>query len=303
LFGMPLTPSIEAKFRLGYKGGEDYWLSYAAVKELHINFFPDLEINKLGGGIGYNFPSSVFVNGTALTAPPSPNMDNKYVYTGEFTLRSTDGFGISVNGFLSLDGNIVKMDFVHTKILGIEDVLQGYFECDLAATTLTGLVWTPKPLEALSGALSINAPKGSSGLYFGKDKWEIYLGTKTQPLTGKMYFLNMGAYYQIGSKVGYLVGGSVSLNVGGCLVLASLELEQSASAELHIFPTIPPSMTVNVSGYISFGGCLACFKPCEDFGMGIALSGAFPPPSLGGCLSLDFGVETVEPCLNLKDFH
>jgi hypothetical protein len=297
LFGMPIVPSIQAIFRLGYSKGEDYWLSYASADHLKIPLY-GLIITKLGGGMGYNFPSAVFVNKTALTATPS--MDGTHVYAGEFGLSSADGFGISVDGILTMTPSPfeVRMDFVNTNILGIKDILKGYFK--YAGSSLDGQVWTPQPLEVIPG-LSINVPQGSSGLHFGTDKWQIDMGTASKPLQGKVFFLNANAYYQIGYPIGYKVGGSVALNVNQCLIVASVDLHASAGAELHISPGIPPHITASVNGNIGFGGCLACAAPCAGFDMGIELKGGFPPPELGGCLSLDFGVKEVKPCLSLSD--
>ncbi|MFZ3138076.1 MAG: hypothetical protein WA126_11880 [Thermodesulfovibrionales bacterium] len=299
LFGMPIVPSIHAIFRLGYSNGDDYWLSYASAPNLSIPLY-GLIIKKLGGGMGYNFPSAVFVNKTALTATPS--MDGTHVYAGEFGLSSADGFGISVDGILTMKPSPfeVRMDFVNTNILGIKDILKGYFK--YAGSSLDGLVWTPQPLEVIPG-LSINVPQGSSGLHFGTDKWQIDMGTASNPLHGKVFFLNANAYYQIGYPIGYKVGGSVALNVKSCLILASVDLHASAGADLHIKPGIPPHITASVSGNIGFGGCLACAGPCAGFDMGIELTGGFPPPELGGCLSLDFGLKEVKPCLSLSDLY
>jgi hypothetical protein len=302
LFGMPIVPSIKAIFRLGYSKGEDYWLSYAWSDTLSIPLFVDLIINKLGGGMGYNFPSTVFVDkATALTAPPS--MNGTHVYSGEFGLSSADGFGISVDGILTMTPSPfeVRMDFVNTNILGIKNILKGYFK--YYNSSLDGEVWTPQPLEVIPG-LSINVPQGSSGLHFGKDKWEIYLGTKSNPLQGKMYFLNANAYYHIGYPIGYLVGGSVALNVGKCLKVISLDLHAWAGAELHISPGIPPHISAVVGANMGFDACLGCDEDlCAGFSQGIELHGGFPPPELGGCFSLDFGIEEVKPCLSLDDIY
>jgi len=273
MFGM--SQEITALFRLGYVGDDDYWITYASYSP-HLQIFPGVELESVGGGLGYNFGKDAY---TTNPATATPDTGAGMIYSADLRVRDPAGFAYGAHGVLTIipGQSIYRMDFLDISLLGINNIGQGFFE--YGDGHFEGQVWGG--LNMFGGFVTLTIPEGSTGLYFSSDKWYI----KGEG-DGHMIFLDTTVKMALGSEYGLKLSGGFQWSTGKiCLGVISGRFDLSGSVGFQVPPT--PKLHVDAGISASVKVCAACYKPCDSMGAGVTLHIDVPPLSAKACVDLD----------------
>jgi Quinohemoprotein amine dehydrogenase, alpha subunit domain III len=273
MFGM--AQEITALFRLGYVGDDDYWITYASYSP-HLQIFPGVELETIGGGLGYNFGKDAYTTDPKTAAP---DIGAGMIYSADLRVRDPAGTAYEAHGVLTIipGQSLYRMDFLDISILGIKNIGQGYFQ--YGDSHFEGQVWGG--FDMFGGLVKLTIPQGSTGLYFGSDKWYI----KGEG-DGHMILLDTTVKMALGSEYGLSLSGGFKWSTGKiCLGVISGRFDMSGSVGFQVPPT--PSLHVDASLSASVKVCAGCYHPCGSLGAGISLHLDLPPLSGKACVDLD----------------
>lgn len=215
MFGSPVPGTVE--FRLGYKGGHDYWLMRATITQQMPILPPFLYAYQLRGGLGHNFAIDAFKNPSSISGA-TPAMDNSYLFMAGMQVGSPDGVLYMFDGEMVVQtGTGARMDYkawILTADHSGAGTLHGYFQYAGGAFdgALTG------KFSQLGDAVYVEIPEGAASVHFGNGSWHVYAGTKDGPrLQGHVLIFDANAYLMIGSE-GLFAGAGQSkrFDAGNC---------------------------------------------------------------------------------------
>ncbi|MGH7707855.1 MAG: hypothetical protein ACREM6_08030, partial [Vulcanimicrobiaceae bacterium] len=263
-------PPVKAQFLLGFTQGSDYWTVRGDVgfPAPGIVVAPGVGLYQLGGGMGYHVkignpedlktasfdPNSdlTFLAGMQLGSP-----DNAYAYWFDGQLKIVTGT------------SVVRLDYAGTILSSTHTVggtggvaeFDGYLQW--AAGDFDGRLEgqvQPPGLSAIYARVPGPHYGGgdyAGGFHFGEGSWDVYLGTKPNPITGHIVIADFDSWFDLGSK-GLDVGAGESINfgVGGAPVGASI----SGSFLIELVITPQPHIAGDASAQLSISFCLGvCF--------------------------------------------
>jgi hypothetical protein len=239
MFGMD-TP-VKATFRYGTVAGDGYWLTHANVGGLNAPIFPGVALQSVNGGLAYGFSKDVFSpSGNPLSA--APNNPGVMVYSAGIGVSSTDPLVFEMAGQITVlpEDAVYRMEFSGVKLLTYKVNGGAFFE--YASNSFSGKIWGG--MSMFGGAVSLTAPKGADddrgtvGLYFGPDDWEIYYGRQTSPIQVHFLIANVDGYMQLGKKMGARLGGGLKVGSGKiCLGFAAAEAYLNAMVGVGVSPS------------------------------------------------------------------
>ncbi len=261
-------PPITGEFRLGYQGGHDYWLtrvtySLGATGLPIINIpIPLMNLYRVQGGIGHNFPISAFEDTGSLKSAV-PSMDNSFLFMAGIRVGMPDQFTYTLDGDLAIKAGGqdagARLDF-HAWLLKVADSGSGDFQGYLqyAGGNFDARLWGH--LNLLDGAASVDLGSSASNaavdLHFGPSgPWHIDAGKQQGPrISGHLLFTTANMYFML-SDAGLSIGGgeSIDLEVGDNSV-ASAYARGDVDAGLTVTPQ--PHIAGDFSAGVSAGVCV-----------------------------------------------
>jgi hypothetical protein len=260
-------PPITGEFRLGYQGGHDYWLTRVsfALGPTGVPLIPVppvMNLYRVQGGLGHNFPISAFEDTGSLSAA-SPVMDNSFLFMAGLRVGMPDQFTYTLDGDLVIKSSGqdagARMDF-HSWLLKPPDNsngdFQGYFQ--YAGNNFDGRVWGH--LNFMGGLASVDMGNSASNaavdIHFGPSgPWHIDAGKQQGPrIDGHLLIADANMYVML-SDTGLSIGGgeSITLNVGDNSV-ASAYINGNVDMGLTVTPQ--PHISGDFSANVSAGVCV-----------------------------------------------
>ncbi len=249
-------PPVKAEFRLGYEGGKDYWLMRATLSlgKNGVTFIPPLmNLYKIRGGLGYNFPVDAFKHVGTIN-DVYPNINGSYLFMAGLRIGSPDGFTTTCDGDLTIQiGKAARMDFrawlLDSSHQG-EGNFQGYIQ--YGGGNFDGAL--EGHMNYLNGSVKFVIPHDAMVMHFGHGNWYIYAGKKDGP--------RIHVYLLIMDTNGYFMLDPNSLQVGGGLnfYLNAGIGHISGNLEEGLKISVPP----HISGYAegSFEAKICCCGAC-----------------------------------------
>ena len=259
-------PPIKGEFRLGYKNGHDYWLtrvSFALSPEgvPLVPVPPVMNLYRVQGGIGHNFPISAFEDTSSLSAA-TPSMDNSFLFMAGIRVGMPDQFTYTLDGDLVIKSGGqdagARMDF-HAWLLKMADSGNGDFQGFLqyAGSSFDGRLWGH--LNFMGGLASVDLGSGPNhaavDIHFGQGPWHIDAGKKEGPRIDGHLLVSDANMYVMLSDAGLAIGGgeSINLNVGDNSV-ASAYINGNVDMGLAITPQ--PHISGDFSANVNAGVCV-----------------------------------------------
>ncbi|GAB4486172.1 MAG: hypothetical protein OHK006_13620 [Thermodesulfovibrionales bacterium] len=273
-------PPVKAEFRLGYKGGDDYWLMRATIPlgDSGVTLTPYLSLFAIRGGLGYNFPINAFQSVDSLSAV-APDMSGTYMFMAGMRVGSPAKFPYMLDGDFTVKLGVgARMDYrawLLTNEHSGKGTFYGYFQ--YAAGNFDGML--AGKLSLMGDLVYAEIPENAATMHFGGGTWHIYAGKKEGPrINLHLLIMDTTGYFMIGNE-GLKVGGGMeyNLNAGIGRIHGSIETglevtpephitgfaEGSFSAEICAFDVcIGPSISAGVSvGAMPLTmNCHACFE-------------------------------------------
>jgi hypothetical protein len=260
-------PPITGEFRLGYQGGHDYWLTRvsfalgpAGVPLIPVP--PVMNLYRVQGGLGHNFPLSAFEDTGSLNAA-TPFFDNSFVFMAGIRLGMPDQFTYTLDGDLVIKSSGqdagARMDF-HAWLLKMADNSNGDFQeyCQYAGSSFDGRVWGH--LNLMGGLASVDLGNGPNNaavdIHFGPSgPWHIDAGKQPGPrIDGHLLVADANMYVML-SGAGLAMGGgeSINLNVNDDSV-PSAYIRGNVDTGLTITPQ--PHISGDFSASVEAGVCV-----------------------------------------------
>lgn len=303
---------VKAKFRLGYWGDDDYWIVKADIDlgvGIQVGMLP-LKLYKIRGGLGYNFPLDAFGSPQGIFNI-QPKIDGSYLFMAGIRIGTTDKKTFVADGdfTMKIGNGGARLDFkawILKEYQSGEGDVKGFFQ--YAGGSFDGMMWTPKPFIIIPpDYIWVNIPKDSTTVHFGSDYWIITAGKKEGPrLQGHIIIADASAYFMLGSKVGYQIGGTIEAEAkaGNCSdVCAWASAYVEASLGLNISPLqvkgdFGAGAEVGACAYIEIlgedvGGCMSV-------GLNIAVHIEAPSPVV---YWIKFSLNPPIPCLDSIDVY
>ncbi len=260
-------PPITGEFRLGYQGGHDYWLtrvSYALGPTgiVLIPVPPVMNLYRVQGGLGHNFPINAFEDTGSLSAA-SPVMDGSFLFMAGLRVGMPDQFTYTLDGDLVIKSSGqdagARMDF-HSWLLKPPDNsngdFQGYFQ--YAGSNFDGRLWGH--LNFMGGLASVDMGNSASNaavdIHFGPSgPWHVDAGKQQGPRIDGHLLISDANMYVMLSDAGLAIGGGegINLNVGDDSV-ASAYINGNVDMGLTITPQ--PHISGNFSASVNAGVCV-----------------------------------------------
>lgn len=280
MFGKDL-PGVNAIFRYGTYNNQIYWLTHLKGYT-DVTIFSGVNLKEVNGGIGHGFAEDVFTSPNVLNAMPT---GSSTLYSAGITIGSPGTEIYSMAGKLTVDVNagMIRMDCNPVALFGV-GLAGGYFK--YANSVFDGGVFGG--FNLYEGALSCEIPQNEAdprvGLHLGDDYWEIWAGKQQTPLTIKLLnVVGADGYFQFGDKVGFRVGGGMSINSPKLCVIA---FAGQASANAGMAMAITPG---KLAGSFWIGAKLHVWFPCGgihySFGPDIKVNVSAPPLSMNATAS------------------
>jgi hypothetical protein len=260
-------PPITGEFRLGYQGGHDYWLTRVsfALSPTGVPLIPVppvMNLYRVQGGLGHNFPISSFENTGSINAA-TPVFDSSFLFMAGLRVGMPDQFTYTLDGDLTIktggQNAGARLDF-HSWLLKSADNGNGDFQGYLqyAGSNFDGRLWGH--LNFLGGVASVDMGNSASNaavdIHFGPSSpWHIDAGKQQGPrIDGRLLFTDANMYVML-SDNGLAIGGgeSISLNVGDDSV-ASAYVNGSVDMGLAITPQ--PHISGDFSANVDAGVCV-----------------------------------------------
>jgi hypothetical protein len=260
-------PPITGEFRLGYQGGHDYWLTritYALGPTglPIISVPPVMNLYRVQGGLGHNFPINAFEDTGSLKAE-LPVMDNSFLFMAGIRVGMPDQFTYTLDGDLAIKAggqdSGARIDF-HAWLLKMADSGNGDFQGYLqyAGGNFDARLWGH--LSLLGGVAAVDlgnsANNAAVDMHFGPSgPWHVDAGKQQGPrISGQLLDTTANMYVML-SDAGLSIGGgeSISLDVGDDSV-ASAYVHGDVDIGLTITPQ--PHISGDFSASVSAGVCV-----------------------------------------------
>ena len=260
-------PPITGEFRLGYQGGHDYWLTrvtYALGPTglPIISVPPVMNLYRVQGGLGHNFPINAFEDTSSLKAE-QPVMDNSFLFMAGIRVGMPDQFTYTLDGDLAIKAGGqdagARLDF-HAWLLKVADSGSGDFQGYLqyAGGNFDARLWGH--LNLLGGAASVDMGSSASNaavdLHFGPSgPWHIDAGKQQGPrISGQLLDTTANMYVML-SDAGLSIGGGEGINLDiGDDSVASAYVRGDVDIGLTVTPQ--PHISGDLSASVSAGVCV-----------------------------------------------
>ncbi len=260
-------PPITGEFRLGYQGGHDYWLtrvSYALgpTGVVLIPTPPVMNLYRVQGGLGHNFPISAFEDTGSLSAA-QPVFDNSFLFMAGMRVGMPDQFTYTLDGDLVIKSSGqdagARLDF-HAWLLKQADNGDGDFQgfIQYAGGNFDGRLWGR--LNFMNGAAYVDLGNGPNNaavdIHFGPSgPWHIDAGKQQGPrIRGHLLIADSDMYVML-SDAGLSMGGGESINLTvGDNSVASAYVNGSVDMGLTITPQ--PHIAGDFAANVDAGVCV-----------------------------------------------
>ena len=260
-------PPITGEFRLGYQGGHDYWLtrvtySLGATGLPIISVPPVMNLYRVQGGIGHNFPISAFEDTGSLKSAV-PSMDSSFLFMAGIRVGMPDLFTYTLDGDLVIKAGGqdagARLDF-HSWLLKLADSGNGDFKGYLqyAGGNFDARLWGH--LSLLDGIASVDlgssATNAAVDMHFGPSgPWHIDAGKQQGPrISGQLLSTTANMYFML-SDAGLSIGGGENIYLGvGDDSVASAYVRGDVDAGLTVTPQ--PHISGDFSASVSAGVCV-----------------------------------------------
>ena len=288
-------PAIKGEFRLGYQGGHDYWLTRVTYTltpagVVLIPVPPVMNLYRLQGGLGHNFPISAFENADSLSSA-KPVFDDSLVFMAGLRVGMPDQFTYTLDGDLVIKATGqdagARLDF-GAWLVSPPDNGNGGFRGYLqyAGGNFDARAWGH--LDFMGGIATVSLGTSSSNaavdMHFGPSgPWHIDAGKQQGPrVDGRMLGQDANMYVML-SDAGLAVGGgeSINLNVGDDSV-ASAYLR--GNAELGLMITPQPHISGDFSTNLDAGVCVDDL--CVSAGVVAQVHAEAPPIEMRGTANI-----------------
>jgi len=260
-------PPITGEFRLGYQGGHDYWLTRVTyllgpTGLPLISVPPVMNLYRVQGGIGHNFPISAFEDTGSLKSAV-PSMDNSFLFMAGIRVGMPDQFTYTLDGDLSIKAggqdSGARLDF-HAWLLKMADSGNGDFQGYLqyAGGNFDARLWGH--LNLLGGVAQVDmgnsANNAAVDMHFGPSgPWHVDAGKQQGPrISGQLLYTTANMYVML-SDAGLSLGGGegINLDVGDDSV-ASAYVRGDVDVGLTVTPQ--PHISGDFSASVSAGVCV-----------------------------------------------
>jgi hypothetical protein len=302
-------PPITGEFRLGYRGGHDYWLTRVTIGLGQegvplIPVPPVMNLYAIRGGLGHNFPLNAFSDAGSITGE-QPSMDNSFLFMAGMRVGMPDEFTYMLDGDLTIKATGqdagARMDF-HAWLLTHDTSgngnFQGFFQ--YAGSNFDGRVWGG--LNFMGGLASFDLGNSASNaaidLHFGGGSWHIYAGKKQGPrITAHFIIDNTSAYIMLGSEVGLAIGGDSNfcLCIGDGSV-ASAYIKGDIDIGVQITPQ--PHFVGDASANLDAGVC--AFSACVSGGVSVQVHLEALPLDMSATASLTLPIPFWNPTVTFS---
>ncbi len=261
-------PPITGEFRLGYMGGHDYWLtrvSYALGPDglpLIDVPVPLMNLYRVQGGLGHNFPVSAFEDTSSLSAA-KPVIDNSFMFMAGMRVGMPDQFTYTLDGDLVIKAggqdSGARLDF-HAWLLKMADSGNGDFQGYLqyAGGNFDARLWGH--LNLMDGLASVDMGNSASNaavdLHVGPSgPWHIDAGKQEGPrISGNFLDTSANMYVMLSSAgLAVGVGESIHLNVGDDSVASAYV---RGDVEVGVMVTPQPHLSGDFAASVSAGVCV-----------------------------------------------
>jgi hypothetical protein len=269
--GMFGGPPIKAEFRLGYKGGGDYWITRATVPlgSSGIGLVPPyVFLYAIRGGLAYNFPIDAFKKDIFSAVP---DMSGTYMFMAGMRVGSPDQFAYMMDGDFSVNTAAqARMDYRAWLLSSTQEGqgnFWGFFQ--YAEGSFDGAL--QGKIGFLGDLVYMEIPENAATLHFGNDYWHIAAGKREGPrIKAHLIFQDSDSYFEIGSK-GVAFGGGQGFNMNGGIGKISGYLE------MGILAVPGPKITGSASGGLSADVC--AFGECIGASIDASVVISAPPAS------------------------
>lgn len=297
-------PPITGQFRLGYMGGHDYWLTRVSVPLGAegipiIPVPPVMNLYRITGGLGHNFPISAFQDQNSLESQ-TPQIDNSFLFDAGVRLGMPDQFTYTVDGDLTIEATGstpgARLNF-HSWILKPPDSGNGDFQGFLqyAGSNFDARAWGT--MNLLGGVYQVSLGSGPNDaaidLHFGPSApWHIDAGKKNGPrITGTFLGMSSNMYIML-SGDGLSLGGGESINLTAGSD-SSISAYIRGDVDIGVTITSQPHISGDFSASVSAGACLD--NVCVNAGVSAQIHAEALPVDLDGSatLGLPFGASVT----------
>ena len=302
-------PPVTGEFRLGYRGGHDYWLTRVTIGLGQegvpiIPAPPVMNLYAIRGGLGHNFPISAFADAGWIMGE-QPSMDNSFLFMAGMRVGMPDQFTYMLDGNLTIEASGqnagARMDF-HAWLLTTDQSgngqFQGYFQ--YAGNNFDGRVWGG--LNFMNGLASFDlgnsANNAAIDLHFGGGSWHIDAGKKEGPrIQAHFIIANANAYVMLGSDVGLAIGGDANfcLCIGDDSV-ASAYIKGDLDIGVQITPQ--PHFIGDASANLDAGVC--AFSVCVSGGVSAQVHLEALPLDMNATASLTLPIPFWNPTISFS---
>lgn len=221
-----------------------------------------MNLYRVQGGIGHNFPISAFEDTGSLKSAV-PSMDNSFLFMAGIRVGMPDQFTYTVDGDLSIKAggadSGARLDF-HAWLLKVADSGNGDFQgyMQYAGGNFDARLWGH--LNLMGGVAQVDMGNSASNaavdMHFGPSApWHVDAGKQQGPrISGQLLFTTANMYVDL-SDAGLSLGGgeSINLDVGDDSV-ASAYVRGDVDVGLTVTPQ--PHISGDFSASVSAGVCV-----------------------------------------------
>lgn len=297
-------PPITGEFRLGYMGGHDYWLTRVKVPLGPtgipiISVPPVMNLYRINGGLGHNFPISAFQDQNSLQSQ-TPQIDNSFLFDAGVRLGMPDQFTYTLDGDLTIEASGstpgARLNF-HSWILKPPDNGNGDFQGYLqyAGSNFDARAWGT--MKLLGGVYQVSLGSGPNDaaidLHFGPSgPWHIDAGKKNGPRISGTFLGMSSNMYMMLSADGLSLGGGESINLTAGSD-SSISAYIRGDIDIGVTVTPQPHITGDFSASVSAGACVD--NVCVNAGVSAQIHAEALPVDLEGSatLGLPFGASVT----------
>jgi len=291
--GLPGGGAPSGGFVLGYVGDEDYWsakVNYSLPGSGAVIVPEIVHLRGLNGGFGFNVTKESLRHPDLLHAEPSPG--NGLLFNAGMTVGSGDSFLYTLHGDMTIPRGsgdwTPQLDFrgwvfTTSPSPSSQEDVTGFVTY---SGGLHGEIWADHPKQILGQYVSVDIPKGSTGVHFGSSDWYIHAGTKEKPVHGRLFLEEADAFLALGLKEGLKVGGGYGYNrdLGDCEDGFCVYIHGNIMIDGSITPS-PLHVGASAEAHGDVGGCYK--DHCLGVGGGLTAAAGVPPPELKFGISLD----------------
>jgi hypothetical protein len=261
-------PPVTGEFRLGYfPNGGDYWLTRVSIPlgptgVVVIPVPPVMNMYRIQGGVGHNFPISAFQD-TGSLASEQPVQDGSVLVNAGVRVGMPDQFTYTIDGGLTIKSggqdSGARIDFSAWLLKNPPDSGDGDFHgvLQFAGGNFDGQLWGG--LNFMNGIASMSLGTQAAPavtMHFGPSApWHIYAGQQGGPRIQGHLLITDASMYVMLSDAGLNLGGSEGINLTvGSSGVASAWVNDTVDMGLTVTPQ--PHIAGTFSANVNAGVCV-----------------------------------------------